>query len=162
MFDTGQVVGAGEASDLAYARVQAAPRQEPVQQPAERPALVAPVASAVEEGSAADATPTASLPGVATLRPHRVVHGSEGPDELPRRVRQANLAPQLRGRRPDPPAPAPDLRGPRPDERTPELVRDRMAAYRDGWVRGGGRAPGHRATTPDHVVGGDTSEGDPA
>ncbi|WP_194238513.1 sensor histidine kinase [Streptomyces spongiae] len=162
VFDTGQVVGAGEASDLAYARVQAAPRQEPVQQPAERPALVAPVASAVEEGSAADATPTASLPGVATLRPHRVVHGSEGPDELPRRVRQANLAPQLRGRRPDPPAPAPDLRGPRPDERTPELVRDRMAAYRDGWVRGGGRAPGHRATTPDHVVGGDTSEGDPA
>ncbi|MEU4103867.1 hypothetical protein AB0F16_25300 [Streptomyces tanashiensis] len=30
------------------------------------------------------------------------------------------------------------------DARTPEQVRDRMAAYRDGWQRGGGAAPGTR------------------
>ncbi|AJF69200.1 hypothetical protein SVTN_37980 [Streptomyces vietnamensis] len=30
------------------------------------------------------------------------------------------------------------------DTRTPEQVRDRMAAYRDGWQRGGGAAPGTR------------------
>lgn len=43
----------------------------------------------------------------------------------------------------------------------PELVRDRMAAYRDGWVRGSGRSPGLRAT-PDPEAGSDSSEGDPA
>lgn len=47
------------------------------------------------------------------------------------------------------------------DARTPELVRDRMAAYRDGWARGGGRTPG-RGATPDPDAGSDSSEGDPA
>ncbi|WP_205576262.1 hypothetical protein, partial [Streptomyces europaeiscabiei] len=47
------------------------------------------------------------------------------------------------------------------DERTPELVRDRMAAYRDGWVRGGGRAPGS-GVTHGPATGSDSSEGDPA
>ncbi|MFE6423851.1 MULTISPECIES: sensor histidine kinase [Streptomyces] len=80
-------------------------------------------------------------------------------DDLPRRVRQASLAPQLRDARaadPEPP-PAPPGR----DERTPELVRERMAAYRDGWSRGGGRPPGRRppqdARADDHGA-----EGDPA
>ncbi|KKZ69902.1 hypothetical protein VO63_31585, partial [Streptomyces showdoensis] len=75
--------------------------------------------------------------------------GGEGaPDpgaDLPRRVRQASLVPQLR----EAPAAgpyAPADTGPAPDERTPEQVRDRMAAYRDGWQRGGGPAPG----TPAH------------
>ncbi|MFF3723018.1 nitrate- and nitrite sensing domain-containing protein [Streptomyces erythrochromogenes] len=55
--------------------------------------------------------------------------------ELPRRVRQASLVPQLRE------APAPEeptgVRLPEnPPGRTPEEARDRMAAYRAGWVRG--------------------------
>ncbi|MFB7461911.1 nitrate- and nitrite sensing domain-containing protein [Streptomyces sp. NPDC056224] len=55
--------------------------------------------------------------------------------ELPRRVRQASLVPQLRE------APAPkDPAGARLAEeapgRSPEQARDRMAAYRAGWVRG--------------------------
>ncbi|MFF9066489.1 nitrate- and nitrite sensing domain-containing protein [Streptomyces sp. NPDC014891] len=66
--------------------------------------------------------------------------GAEG--ELPRRVRQASLVPQLRE------APAPEPLSvpadPGPATRTPEVVRDRMAAYRDGWRRGGGAAPGSR------------------
>ncbi|MEV7544139.1 nitrate- and nitrite sensing domain-containing protein [Streptomyces sp. NPDC089915] len=50
--------------------------------------------------------------------------------ELPRRVRQASLVPQLRE------APAGE-RGPEePPVRSPEQARDRMAAYRAGWERG--------------------------
>ncbi|RSS49643.1 sensor histidine kinase [Streptomyces sp. WAC07061] len=56
--------------------------------------------------------------------------------ELPRRVRQASLVPQLReapaaGRAPDGARPAADH-----PERSPEQARDRMAAYRAGWARG--------------------------
>ncbi len=88
------------------------------------------------------------------MRLHRPQERPEGSDDLPRRVRQASIAPQLRDARPEEPSPSP-----RDDERTPELVRDRMAAYRAGWARGGGRQPG-RGTGP--VTGGDSSEGDPA
>ncbi|MET9378542.1 nitrate- and nitrite sensing domain-containing protein [Streptomyces sp. NPDC002992] len=61
--------------------------------------------------------------------------------DLPRRVRQASLVPQLREAPADLPS-APAVEG--ADERTPEQVRDRMTAYRDGWTRGGGAAPGTR------------------
>jgi len=118
-------------------------------------------------------TADTSPPGVTTLRLHRppedLEDGSpedsdaaapeDSDDDLPRRVRQANLAPQLRERAAEEPAWA---SAPRDDDRrTPELVRDRMAAYRDGWARGGGRQPGHGAT-PDFPAGSDSSEGDPA
>ncbi|MFC7845415.1 nitrate- and nitrite sensing domain-containing protein [Streptomyces sp. NPDC057382] len=99
-----------------------------------------------------------SPPGVATLRLHRPPEQPEHSDDLPRRVRQASLAPQLREARPEEPPAAP---APRDDTRTPELVRDRMAAYRDGWARGGGRRPG-RGTTSHPAPGHDSSEGDPA
>ncbi|MFF8730630.1 nitrate- and nitrite sensing domain-containing protein [Streptomyces sp. NPDC015171] len=95
-------------------------------------------------------------PGVTALRLHRPPDGSEPSDNLPRRVRQASLAPQLRHQHnQDPAAPRGD------DRRTPELVRDRMAAYRDGWVRGGGRHPG-RGAAPEPETGSHSSEGDPA
>ncbi|MFF0431308.1 nitrate- and nitrite sensing domain-containing protein [Streptomyces sp. NPDC004327] len=67
--------------------------------------------------------------------------------DLPRRVRQASLVPQLRQA---PPAPDPaSLFGDvdAPETRTPEQVRDRMSAYRDGWRRGGGAAPGTSSTS---------------
>ncbi|MFI5973695.1 nitrate- and nitrite sensing domain-containing protein [Streptomyces sp. NPDC051452] len=89
-------------------------------------------------------------PGVTALRPHRPPNGLEAADDLPRRVRQASLAPQLRRQRTEEPAPN---TAPRADvQRTPELVRDRMTAYRDGWTRGGGRRAG-RGATPDHETG---------
>lgn len=97
-------------------------------------------------------------PGVTALRPHRPPHDSEPSDVLPRRVRQANLAPQLRRQRPEETDPEAAPRG--DDGRTPELVRDRMAAYRDGWVRGGGRSG--RGAVPGTGTGSQTSEGDPA
>ncbi|MFE9630935.1 nitrate- and nitrite sensing domain-containing protein [Streptomyces sp. NPDC006463] len=55
--------------------------------------------------------------------------------ELPRRVRQASLVPQLR----ETPAPKPPADAGLPEDppgRSPEQARDRMAAYRAGWVRG--------------------------
>lgn len=76
-----------------------------------------------------------------------------GDGELPRRVRQSHLVPQLReAPRPQEhrvPAAADDT----PAHRTPELVRDRMTAYRNGWTRGGGSAPGPAGpgTEGDHA-----------
>ncbi|MFC8434731.1 nitrate- and nitrite sensing domain-containing protein [Streptomyces sp. NPDC057253] len=136
-----------------YARVSAERDPESVPASAERPALVAPRVAAADRGTA-DTPP----PGVTALRLHRPPDEPEESDDLPRRVRQANLAPQLREqqRSEEPPAAAARRDD---DGRTPEVVRDRMAAYRDGWARGGGRQPG-RGATPDSPAGRDSSEGD--
>ncbi|MFG2714263.1 nitrate- and nitrite sensing domain-containing protein [Streptomyces goshikiensis] len=69
---------------------------------------------------------------VAALRPR----GPAAPvTELPRRVRQASLVPQLR-ETPAPKEPA-GARAPEdPPGRSPEQARDRMTAYRAGWARG--------------------------
>ncbi|MER7923513.1 nitrate- and nitrite sensing domain-containing protein [Streptomyces sp. NPDC096057] len=142
------------AVEREYARVPTAPQhQESVPAPADRPALAG---SARAAAAPANDTPP---PGVTTLRLHRPPEDSEGTDDLPRRVRQAHLAPQLREQptteREQPPA------TPRDEHRTPEVVRDRMAAYREGWTRGGGRQPG-RGASPSPATGRDSSEGDPA
>ncbi|MFJ9037608.1 nitrate- and nitrite sensing domain-containing protein [Streptomyces sp. NPDC102406] len=129
-----------------HARVpepKAAPMNgHPVPAPAPRPAL------APSQGSGIRETP--HPPGVTTLRLRRgpAAEQDEAPaeDGLPRRVRQASLAPQLRER---PDTQAAPTRAPEPGERTPEQVRARMTSFRDGWVRGGGRPPGS-----------DSSEGD--
>lgn len=154
-----------------YARVPAsAGQQDPVPAPVDRPALT----SAAPAGTRT--TTAGRPPGAPALRLHRSSDvpdtpqppaGSDGsarsqptgePDDLPRRIRQASLAPQLRDGSPGAPArPGP----PRGDaERTPEAVRDRMAAYRDGWSRGGGPRPGRPA--PPEQPTGDSTEGDPA
>ncbi|MFE3636528.1 nitrate- and nitrite sensing domain-containing protein [Streptomyces cellostaticus] len=117
------------------------------------PSLSAPVPPT--SGSAHEPPPAA----VTALRPPRPPHDSEPSEVLPRRVRQANLAPQLRRQTPEEPAPEPAPRG--DDGRTPERVRDRMAAYRDGWVRGGG-GPAGRGAVPGPGTGSESTEGDPA
>ncbi len=145
----------------------AVPRQEPVPALCDRPALTASARATAQAPTTAPSRP----PGAPALRLHRspdpVTAGPPGPppeapgeaDDLPRRVRQASLAPQLRDGRPEDPVPPPVARD--DDERTPELVRDRMAAYRDGWSRGGGRRPG-RGSPPDAPTGGPSDQGDPA
>jgi signal transduction histidine kinase len=55
-----------------------------------------------------------------------------GAPELPRRVRQANLAPQLRD---DTPPPGPVGTGP-PTTRPPEETRSMMTSLQEGWTRG--------------------------
>lgn len=146
------------AVEREYARVPAAaaPHQEPVRASADRPALVAPAQAPAET------VPETPPPGVTALRLHRPPENpgdAEESDDLPRRVRQAHLAPQLREQRPEEPARTPGSRN--EEKRTPEAVRDRMVAYRDGWVRGGGRSPG-RGATPGAGTGRDSSEGDRA
>nr|WSW64925.1 nitrate- and nitrite sensing domain-containing protein [Streptomyces sp. NBC_00995] len=93
----------------------------------------------------------------------RTPAGDEGDEEtLPRRVRQASLVPQLR----EEPRPEPPRAGGPAEEtavhRTPEQARDRMTAYRAGWVRGGGAAPGPPAAAPATTQSRPLSEGDPA
>ncbi|MFE0822341.1 nitrate- and nitrite sensing domain-containing protein [Streptomyces sp. NPDC058847] len=169
---------ASRPEDAGYARVPgAAAYQEPVTAPAGRPAL------AVSAPATAESSAPGRPRGATPLRLHRspddsVTADGPGPppttgrpddgagtaaadrtDDLPRRVRQASLAPQLRDGRPAVPVPPPSARA--HDERTPELVRERMTAYRDGWSRGGGRRPGPR-TPPDARAGGSRDEGDPA
>ncbi|MGI5192565.1 sensor histidine kinase [Streptomyces sp. CA-288835] len=153
----------GPPAEREYARVPAAaPQQDSVEPQNERPALVAPLQAAMQASgdrprADANGSHDAPPPGVTTLRLHRPPDDTQEPDELPRRVRQASLAPQLREERPAEPTTAADPQG--DEERTPELVRDRMAAYRAGWARGGGRSPGLGAT-PDLAPGADGSEGD--
>ncbi|MEU6339766.1 nitrate- and nitrite sensing domain-containing protein [Streptomyces sp. NPDC046977] len=62
----------------------------------------------------------------------------DGP--LPRRVRRASLAPQLLER---PAADGTSPTGPEREapERSPEQARATLAAYRSGWIRGGGALP---------------------
>ncbi|MGW3204821.1 sensor histidine kinase [Streptomyces sp. NPDC001135] len=147
--------------ERAYARVPGAPsHQEAVAARSDRPALAATPPEA--PGAADEPNPYGTVdesppPGVTALRLHRPPDDSETDDDLPRRVRQASLAPQLR-RHPE--AQAPETARHDDERRTPELVRDRMAAYRDGWARGGG-VPG-RGVAQEPRTGSDSSEGDPA
>ncbi|MFI8966125.1 nitrate- and nitrite sensing domain-containing protein [Streptomyces sp. NPDC053493] len=144
---TPQPAGPARASALA-------PRPE--QEPARPPAAV--TALRVPRGSSRSGDDAAPDPGEDTSA------------DLPRRVRQASLVPQLREAPAPPPGPygVPASAAPDPDGRTPEQVRDRMTAYRDGWRRGGGPAPGTPTATrrplgtghPAH--GSEGSEGDDA
>lgn len=83
--------------------------------------------------------PVASLrpraPGGAVARTQAAAGPAAPVRELPRRVRQASLVPQLR-EAPAPQAPAGAGLPQDPPGRSPEQARERMAAYRAGWVRG--------------------------
>ncbi|MFI9565401.1 sensor histidine kinase [Streptomyces rishiriensis] len=157
--DDGQAVvrqvGDHRAADHGVVDRQAPERHQAAFAPsADRPVPAAPLRPDAD-ATAGDPPP----PGVTALRLHRPPDDIEGSDDLPRRVRQASLAPQLRRPHKEEPARPPASRG--DERRTPELVRDRMAAYRDGWARGGGRQPG-RGAGPEPAPGSDSSEGDPA
>ncbi|MBT2365449.1 sensor histidine kinase [Streptomyces sp. ISL-10] len=93
--------------------------------------------------------PEPSADGEHPLPPAEGRHTAQSAEgQLPRRVRQSHLAPQLRQALP----PAPPHNPPAEDmsDRSPEVVRDRMNAYRNGWTRGGGAAPGSPLTAaPD-------------
>ncbi|PKV89246.1 nitrate- and nitrite sensing domain-containing protein [Streptomyces sp. TLI_146] len=113
-----------------------------------RPTLVAPVETPSTRATTAPATVPTSPPGVATLRQRArtVAPDSAHGDGLPRRVRQASLAPQLR----EAPAEQPPTEE-SADTRTPEQVRDRMTAYMGGWARGGASHAGAAQDTAIRV-----------
>ncbi|MEU6659519.1 nitrate- and nitrite sensing domain-containing protein [Streptomyces sp. NPDC046821] len=157
---------APEGAAPAEAHADDAPAQRPTSDPApaQRPASDAPAQRPA--GNTPTQRPASEGPG---QRP-----ASEGPGQgradnapalgaLPRRVRQANLAPQLKE--------GPDLRaagaagreGPnhsaRPADRDAEEVRSRMASLQRGWRRGREEnAAGDNAS--DGTAQGTTSEGD--
>lgn len=123
-----------------------APDARPDARPNPRPAPASGSVPAPASGPASGPAPDPAGPRpapVAALRPRTPGGGAltgtqfaaapaASVTELPRRVRQASLVPQLR----ETPAPeAPGLAGD-PPGRSPEQARDRMAAYRAGWVRG--------------------------
>ncbi|MFH8222638.1 nitrate- and nitrite sensing domain-containing protein [Streptomyces sp. NPDC018057] len=125
------------------------------------PAATATAGTAATPGTAAtaDAGVTANAADAprtaATGRPRgpEGTGGPGGPDgppaagALPRRVRQASLAPQLR----QTPAPRTGTRA-EPDERDADEVRDRMASLQRGWRRG----------REENAVGDDTHDGSTA
>ncbi|WP_320775314.1 nitrate- and nitrite sensing domain-containing protein [Streptomyces sp. CRN 30] len=77
-----------------------------------------------------DTSPASGTAGAAETSEEAEATGG-GSLPLPRRVRQANLAPQLRQ---GPERPTGD--GPGPDDRDAEEVRSRMASLQRGWQRG--------------------------
>ncbi|MFG3509438.1 nitrate- and nitrite sensing domain-containing protein [Streptomyces sp. NPDC047821] len=123
-------------------------------------------------------------PPAAAPQPPAGAPPGDGHGGLPRRVRQASLAPQLREAPPDHQSPVPgthadahpgthpgihppgDGGADDPAGRDPERVRARMTAYRDGWARGAapGTAPAPRPRprnrTSTTTPGTRTGEGD--
>lgn len=97
---------------------------DPVPDPAGEVPRTAPVAPLRPRG-----------PGGAGARTQAAAAPPASVTELPRRVRQASLVPQLR-EAPAPKAPTASRPPEEPPGRSPEQARDRMAAYRAGWIRG--------------------------
>ncbi|MFD9571273.1 nitrate- and nitrite sensing domain-containing protein [Streptomyces sp. NPDC059982] len=107
------------------------PAAEPA--PVRQPPSPAPVAPLRPRGPGGAGTRTHPAPAPA---PAPAAPAAGSVTELPRRVRQASLVPQLR----EAPAAKVDPDGGRPEGaprgRSPEQARERMAAFRDGWARG--------------------------
>jgi hypothetical protein len=101
-----------------------------------------------------DASPNVTSPGLATSvpapsAPADGIEPSEITGRLPRRVRQHNLAPQLRGRhagerKPPEQEPLDD-----DDDPNPEFSRDLMTSLQSGWQRG--RTSGENGDDDSHT-----------
>ncbi|MER6254577.1 nitrate- and nitrite sensing domain-containing protein [Streptomyces sp. NPDC001584] len=127
---------APKAGAKAGAKAEQPPAMTVVREDAKPPAP-APAPNPVREEPRP--APVASLrprgPGGAGTRTQTAAVPPASVTELPRRVRQASLVPQLR-EAPAPKAPAGSRLPEESPGRSPEQARDRMAAYRAGWVRG--------------------------
>jgi signal transduction histidine kinase len=114
----------------------ASPPAGPAASPLESPAASPPPSPMTSPPARPDAAPATDEPGQAP--------GEAGPETagthlgLPRRVRQASLAPQLRD------APPPASAG--PDTRSPADSRAFMASLQEGWERGRSDAVGEDGT----------------
>ncbi|GHJ39746.1 nitrate- and nitrite sensing domain-containing protein [Streptomyces sp. TS71-3] len=88
---------------------------------------------------AAPAGDAATSQGAETPAPELPVRNgqsSTGGAPLPKRVRQANIAPELRDAPPRPQRSGPHIADPAATARSPERARATMAALRAGWLRG--------------------------
>ncbi|MGW7155487.1 sensor histidine kinase [Streptomyces sp. NPDC054887] len=152
--DTQPAAARARRRDDEPARDENEPRFGPAPAPRGGPArahAAAPAGHSARPALAVQPPPEPARPpaGVTALRPHSRtpradVPGNDafvgpGNDEsgLPRRVRQANLVPQLRAAPAPPDPPSSDTSHDDAGKgRTPEQARDRMTAYRSGWNRG--------------------------
>jgi hypothetical protein len=86
------------------------------------------------------ASESATVPNpTSTTDPGPELNPDSDPDplcDLPRRVRQASLVPQLRGEPAEDPEAQAAREGTLPPARSPEQARATMSAFRSGWVRG--------------------------
>ncbi|GAA4871344.1 ATP-binding protein [Kitasatospora terrestris] len=124
-----------ELEDPGAAEPVSAPPAVPVPVPGPRTVAAAPrpaAAPAPLPPPAADPDPVPAAPAPATPAPAPAVPPSDE-EELPRRVRQASLVPQLREAPAGPPASAAGG----PAGRDPEAARAAMSAFQRGWARGG-------------------------
>ena len=146
-----QADGSAVPPPMAARRVtvpQPAVRQVTAPQPAVRQVTVPPPAAVPPERNGGQAgappSPAATAPGEP-----QPVGARFGPTEngLPRRVRQMNLAPQLREQ-----AASPSLAGTAASSRSPEKARSVMSAFRQGWRLGLSETGGaqDRLNPPSH------------
>ncbi|MFD4504592.1 nitrate- and nitrite sensing domain-containing protein [Streptomyces sp. NPDC058457] len=137
----GRVIGSADRVDE-----RTAPQAGGPDEPSGPPALPRRTRrSAITAGSGTDD----SVPPLGSTSPE----AASGTRPLPRRVRQANLAPQLRQ---EPAAPA--AREQDPVERDADEVRSRMASLQRGWQRGraeNGEGDGSRNSTAQGTTKGD-------
>ncbi|GGN61607.1 histidine kinase [Streptomyces kronopolitis] len=145
--------------------------ERPGQRPTERPGPERARSGGRDEGRSGSPEPSGAPRDPAPAGPRsvgdRAASGPTTPQGLPRRVRQASLAPQLKK---DPAAEA--APAPAADDRDAEAVRARMASLQRGWQRGRRdnaedpreSAPAPSAdpadTTPDAAVPDPTDAGD--
>ncbi|MBB2744851.1 UNVERIFIED_ORG: signal transduction histidine kinase [Microbispora rosea subsp. rosea] len=130
----------------------AAPSASPSAAPSASPSLAPPVPPSSEPATAAAGVAPNGLAQRTSKQRARgpVANGTHA--GLPRRVRQANIAPQLRAQSQETAPQTPPLSAPTVEERSPEEARAMFSAFQRGALRGredsdqpGGAAPG------DHV-----------
>ncbi|MFF5213206.1 nitrate- and nitrite sensing domain-containing protein [Streptosporangium sp. NPDC000396] len=117
------------------------PAKAPSAQGSSVPPLAAPALTVVSSDPLARQKAPGAAPepvrepvgGTASEAAGKPAHETTGPGSLPRRVRQANLAPQLRQ---EPAAPAEPEPEPEPSERSPDEVRALFSAFQAGARRG--------------------------
>ncbi|GAB2870882.1 nitrate- and nitrite sensing domain-containing protein [Actinoallomurus bryophytorum] len=108
----------------------AVPPSDPLTDPlTDRRSVFEPVDGSSAAGPAAPAAPAAPAPSARQEAPASAPEGGNGKPSLPRRVRQANLAPQLR----DEVEPVSDTAS---GERSPEELRTMLSSIQKGWLRG--------------------------
>ncbi|WP_052390206.1 nitrate- and nitrite sensing domain-containing protein [Streptomyces sp. NRRL B-24484] len=124
--------------------VPSVPPARSAEPPAPAPAAPAPAAPAPAVPAGRPAAAPARRPAAAPARAVQAAPAGDredrGDGELPRRVRQASLVPQLREAPARPPT-APRRDGGQPVGRNPEEARAAMSAFQRGWARGATEPP---------------------
>ncbi len=130
-----------ESASLFHRRRPAAHRVPPAVVPRRNALPPAAADTAADRPAAAHRTPAASAPAPPSDAAADTGAAADTDTVLPRRVRQANLAPELRTSPDQQPEWVPRTEGTPAPQRSPEQARATMASLRAGWARGRGATP---------------------